>query len=337
MTAESKIKRRSKKDNLDRDFLCGCGKQYLSYPALYTHIKTKHNGVEPSGTIKPNLVKSKARPSISEVSKPTSKLRTGKQKSDREIETTTPQSSNCEEILPEPKEEAKAEERLEKNSDSQFPVVANSREQVELQTTILEEKQLISPLGNYEAQELIQELLEEDAMIQKYGASGVCNPLQNFPFLYSNVPHPVACRINEFQSKGLGFNPEASVDHAFAFFLSELSKKANPSFYNAALEIVLSFRDCINAHGAQSLSAFFKDECFRYFDRSFLSFSVSQPQMKLSAFVSPQFIFICAGCFLREFKPQYSSINSEFAKEFIVMMNKWMVRKSLSTVVLNSS
>ena len=30
--------------------ICGCGKSYLSYPALYTHIKTKHNGVEPGGT-----------------------------------------------------------------------------------------------------------------------------------------------------------------------------------------------------------------------------------------------------------------------------------------------
>ena len=23
---------------------CNCGKSYLSYPALYTHVKTKHNG-----------------------------------------------------------------------------------------------------------------------------------------------------------------------------------------------------------------------------------------------------------------------------------------------------
>ena len=45
-----KHKRRSKNDNQGRDFMCGCGKRYLSYPALYTHIKTKHNGVTPTGT-----------------------------------------------------------------------------------------------------------------------------------------------------------------------------------------------------------------------------------------------------------------------------------------------
>ena len=27
-----------------RSFICPCGKSYLSYPALFTHIKQKHNG-----------------------------------------------------------------------------------------------------------------------------------------------------------------------------------------------------------------------------------------------------------------------------------------------------
>lgn len=43
--------RRSKKDNNQRHFKCGCAKTYLSYPALYTHIKNKHNGKPPEGTI----------------------------------------------------------------------------------------------------------------------------------------------------------------------------------------------------------------------------------------------------------------------------------------------
>jgi len=37
-------KRRSKNDNDGRSYICqSCQKSYLSYPALYTHIKTKHN------------------------------------------------------------------------------------------------------------------------------------------------------------------------------------------------------------------------------------------------------------------------------------------------------
>lgn len=45
-----RAKRRSKNDVEGRVHICGCGKSYLSYPALYTHIKTKHNGIEPGGT-----------------------------------------------------------------------------------------------------------------------------------------------------------------------------------------------------------------------------------------------------------------------------------------------
>ena len=49
------VKRR-KAIEIERHFICGdplCRKSYGSYPALYTHIKTKHNNIEPKGTIKP--------------------------------------------------------------------------------------------------------------------------------------------------------------------------------------------------------------------------------------------------------------------------------------------
>lgn len=41
---EKKKTRRTRKDEDGRNFQCPCGKSYLSYPALYTHIKTKHQG-----------------------------------------------------------------------------------------------------------------------------------------------------------------------------------------------------------------------------------------------------------------------------------------------------
>ena len=34
----------------DRNYKCGCGKSYLSYPALYTHVKNKHEGIFPEGS-----------------------------------------------------------------------------------------------------------------------------------------------------------------------------------------------------------------------------------------------------------------------------------------------
>jgi len=48
---KAKHRRRSKNDNEGRKFRCGgCDKRYLSYPALYTHIKQKHDSVTPEGT-----------------------------------------------------------------------------------------------------------------------------------------------------------------------------------------------------------------------------------------------------------------------------------------------
>lgn len=42
--------RRSKNDTEGRTYKCTqCGKSYLSYPALYTHCKTKHNTCNTSG------------------------------------------------------------------------------------------------------------------------------------------------------------------------------------------------------------------------------------------------------------------------------------------------
>ena len=40
---EGRKGRRSKHDNDGRVHVCDCGKTYLSYPALYTHIKQKHS------------------------------------------------------------------------------------------------------------------------------------------------------------------------------------------------------------------------------------------------------------------------------------------------------
>jgi hypothetical protein len=47
----NKGKRRSKNDNDGRNHICKlCNKAYLSYPALYTHMKTKHQNDNPSSS-----------------------------------------------------------------------------------------------------------------------------------------------------------------------------------------------------------------------------------------------------------------------------------------------
>jgi len=58
---EQKSKRRSKNDPEGRSYKCGCGKMYLSYPALYTHVKTKHDGINPEGTNAPQFKNGRGR------------------------------------------------------------------------------------------------------------------------------------------------------------------------------------------------------------------------------------------------------------------------------------
>ena len=49
-TPNKKKKRRPRSAAGERNYICGCGKAYLSYPALYTHVKNKHEGVFPIGS-----------------------------------------------------------------------------------------------------------------------------------------------------------------------------------------------------------------------------------------------------------------------------------------------
>ncbi len=59
---EEKV-RKTRKDKEGRKYICGCpgNPGYLSYPALYTHIKTKHDGIAPAGTIRGESGKPKKR------------------------------------------------------------------------------------------------------------------------------------------------------------------------------------------------------------------------------------------------------------------------------------
>lgn len=45
------LSRKSKKLTVERNYICGCKKSYLSYPALYTHVKNKHDGIFLVGSI----------------------------------------------------------------------------------------------------------------------------------------------------------------------------------------------------------------------------------------------------------------------------------------------
>ena len=91
-------RRKSKNDKEERNFICGCGRDYFSYPALYTHIKNKHNGIAPEGTVLE--AQSKTPPLISK-------------KSDGRPMSSKP-GSDIDEADQEPEEEHEEERAIEK-------------------------------------------------------------------------------------------------------------------------------------------------------------------------------------------------------------------------------
>lgn len=46
--------RRIRNSTGERDYICGCSKAYLSYAAIYTHVRNKHGGIFPRGTVMRN-------------------------------------------------------------------------------------------------------------------------------------------------------------------------------------------------------------------------------------------------------------------------------------------
>jgi len=64
--ASTTKRRRAKGEAGEGNYICGCGRNYLSYPALYTHVKTKHDGVMPPGTTQPqtNSKSGRGRPKV---------------------------------------------------------------------------------------------------------------------------------------------------------------------------------------------------------------------------------------------------------------------------------
>ena len=46
-------KRRTLSETSKRDFICGCGRSYVSYPAIYLHVQRKHNCEWPENTVIP--------------------------------------------------------------------------------------------------------------------------------------------------------------------------------------------------------------------------------------------------------------------------------------------
>ena len=240
-----KQKRRSKIDCNDREYKCGCGKTYLSYPALYTHIKNKHNGKTPEGTTanqKPND-KCRGRPRKNILLNEDILIKKKKENIRKYNEI---RNNELKEIL----NQKNCSSDYFKKGEMKFDLIyyffdlLNNKEKEKIKQEInnininannyydLDEEYNISDLFN-------EEMINNSS---SYKALYLC---------YNEMTKKNILDIEKIEKK-----EEINCDQSFILFLYYISKKVNKDFCKINLIILKHFRDLINILGWNLLSRF---------------------------------------------------------------------------------
>lgn len=301
-----KNKRRSKKDKTGRNYICGCGKNYLSYPALYTHIKNKHEGKAPEGTTLQPATRVKP-------GRPPKRADSPSKKSDHDGSENEDDGEQT----------AKSSERKSMSQNDFTPIKTQDDK---IKYSILRKEML-----SIEDLELVRELKCE----------GKASPTQPFvkgrnPITNQLILHPIAellsCLAHDATDDQ--FFTQLNCDKIFAIFLYNLSKFSNQSFYSMASLVIRGLRQCLKEHGYELLQLFeaqnpsqkielFKESTDTNDDISFCN-------------VEPAwYITIIFDFFVKEYFPMYlggENFNLGFVTSFLQAFNDWLINNNLSKI-----
>lgn len=244
----TKQKRRSKNDCNGRDYVCGCGKTYLSYPALYTHIKTKHNGKTPDGT------------NANQVQSGTGRGRPRKNFLIKEDDIIKKNRENMKYEAPLEEKHPELKETLYRKEDN------GKSDNEEIYLNIYRKLRLT----NENEYEIGNEVIPTDGFpegVNKNTRSSYEILKQRVKFIYSNgVYDPVLSgnyNIAQNDNDDLKFSNSQVVtrnkitcDDIFACFLIHMARIANEKFYKTIIVLIKHFRECMNKLGWDILSQF---------------------------------------------------------------------------------
>ena len=230
-------RRRSKKDKTGRNFFCGCGKDYLSYPALYTHIKNKHDGIPPEGTTKQHQTRVRpGRPSKSKM-------------------------FNC-------------APRMAKEEDSKSQTVTgfgnDMDSSVNDNTSIGKSANDMDPFSPMKMNKTIEGFrkrrklnLDNFAIVKDLECEGLTSPTHSFektrnPLTNQFILHPIAELISKlrYNQEGDEFYEVLTCDKIFSIFLTKLSTQSNKTFYGYVSMLLRALRECINQFGYDLLDVY---------------------------------------------------------------------------------
>jgi len=308
-------RRRSKKDKTGRVYFCGCGKDYLSYPALYTHIKNKHGGVPPEGTTKQHHTRVRpGRPPKSKLLNSGSK--TGKGDDSNSVSRLTMREDDDNDV----------------NDDNQSQLQSVDGDFSPLKQSRMEDfrRKKLLHLDNFD-------------LIDKIGCRGESSPTHSFTKKRNAITnqfilHPLVeiLGLLRFNQVSEDFYDILTCDKIFSIFLLKLSKISTPILYAYISMVIRALRTCLNSFGYELLDIYDRQnerqkiELLRENEDTDANtkgeFTVSEPTW----YISLVFDF-----FLKEFFPKYLDtydFNFDLVADFLIAFNKWLIENNLSRI-----
>ena len=311
-----KNKRRSKRDKTGRNYICGCGKNYLSYPALYTHIKNKHEGVSPSGTtLQPQ---SRVKPG-----RPPKKTGSPSRRSDNDSSGNEEDGDMSQRGSDRPSGMSNLEYTPVRNLEDRFRHFPLRKELLSL-----EDLEIVRELG------CLVDAEKEDS-------EQAANPTESFlkdkNFITSQyILHPIVEIINSLQSESTddSFYQHLTCDKVFALYLFNLSKFTTQVFYDMVSMIIRGLQQCLNDLGYDLLQKFARQNPSQKIElmkesadsNENLSFCKTEPAW---------YICICFDYFVKDFLGHYlpgQAPNVSFVCVWLQSFNEWMVKYNLSKI-----
>lgn len=233
----TKQRRRSKNDCYGRDYVCGCGKTYLSYPALYTHIKTKHNGKTPEGTNANQVQSGRGR------GRPRKNFLLNEDQIARKKRESNRHEVSLEERNPE------LRDLLEKNNLNNDSYKENEDNYFFIYNSfgLLNENNINDSNDNNNQSSLsYPSPIELFPIDETKGSQGYEQIRRQIELLYKT--------INDDDNDSNINRKDLTCDMAIAMFIIELTKSVTPSFYKMIIILLKHYRDCMNILGWEILA-----------------------------------------------------------------------------------
>eukprot|EP00347_Sterkiella_histriomuscorum_P007733 403347763 len=281
---DKEIKRRSRNEQSGRDFKCQvCDRTYLSYPAMYTHMKNKH-AIDPSGGLfSNNQQRSRGRPK-----RPNEFSR---------VDPTTDLYMKSEGRGGGPNDPIQGFEEVYKDLASRitFAHTYENYKQHPLSEILAKYSQNVTPFGDIITED--QLAMDDQPDYQARLASNINQPssdadLQQQTFVdkqialgdllnESNNTNELSHQsVAQQHNKISGHNSPAfnikrttfkklsteiaqmseewrvmlSADEIFGLYLREVASKTNLNFYVTMVKYILLYRECMNEYGWQKLA-----------------------------------------------------------------------------------